>query len=566
MRLIVITGLMSSFLLCSCTSKVLVKPVISAPTLNGIPYALPKTVVGTTVTVQRVEDNPGAYAGYASCFFPDLTAENLINDITYSTEIQYSVKSASFSTRGIPDPAHTFVIDATAGWLHKKTLNAQLTEDGLLSKSDVETKNEAVSFTVSTLKTLATIAGNVLSVSAPATLALKPNFERATSYQDLIAPLQTCSDRLAKALKDVEAYKAPDNQKVDDARADVKKSIVDAKKEVDDLISEFRGALNRAQAYDSRAQRDYDISRFAAATGAFKKLSDLESNRRSAVSSLPQGSPTAESLKELLDEYNSQESIYAGYFLGKETVDTWIPYFEPIPPDEPEVDDKGNRKSAPNKYPEYGVDLFKYLPDGVSSLSAGICLDSAFASISIPMKFKTKSCNDPSKQSEMRKVQTVLSTSFSSATEMAARFRDASADGDRSYYFRIPAHATARVVDAKQTDKSEVAHSTVLIAQWGVIASLPADTGGSGAKYSVELSPTTGALMNFAVDSDSKLSGTDLTGLESGSKAITDQLAIRRNELKKLQNEEQTLEQRCKINAIRKVNDPSLDCSSVPKQ
>ncbi len=96
-----------------------------------------------------------------------------------------------------------------------------------------------------------------------------------------------------------------------------------------------------------------------------------------------------------------------------------------------------------------------------------------------------------------------------------------------------------------------------------MIASLPASTGGNSNKYAVSLAPDTGALLNFSMDSSARLENADFSGLETGTKAITDQLAASRDKLKHLQNQEQLLETQCKINQIKKISDPNLDCSSV---
>jgi len=573
-----------------CSSKTVVHPATSsAPSINGIPYALPLTVVTTTITVARTDAGPGPYAGYVTCFFPELTADDLVNKVTYVPSITYKLKAATFDTKGVPDAKHVYVIDSHAGWLHKKALNAQLNETGILSKSDVEMKNETLSFTLSTLKTLATIAGAVVS-TLPATQPLKDQYDT----NELSQRLQTvgaCSDRLTtmidrikklpdteqkgqalnlltSALQDINGLKNDLTNSVMEAESMPQESQSGAAADFDKVPKAEREKLKQAKFHMAQTTRRYNTSDFAAASDSFSRLKQLQDARRQSIAGFPAGNLSVEALKELLDEYSKQESSLVSLFLGAESVDTWVPMFEPDPPHDP-FDKNGGLQSGTIIE---NVDLFRYLPTGSSSTESGICLEKSFANISIPAKFKTSSCGDSKKKFTTIKMS--LSTDFSK--EIASTFMkvgnnggfdDASINaGERSYFFRIPSRAQTSITQCVDHGSCNALFppKVLSIAQWGVIASLPADTGGSRTKYSVELYGSTGALSNFAMDSDSQVSTADLSQLESGAKAITDPLAARRkSSLDRLTNEEQMLEQQCKINAIKKIEDPALDCSSV---
>jgi hypothetical protein len=563
--------------LTACSSKTVVKPVPQNPVeVNGIPYALPKTLVDAEVTVTRTQESPGTYRGYTACFFPELTASDLVNQVTYDKSISYKVTDANFSTRGIPDQDEVFVIALNSGFLRKLTMSAQLSEDGILTKSQVEVKNETVAFTVSTLKTLATIAGDVLSVSAP---KLKAELAPSDSV-DITNSLSSCSATLTQVLKDIESVKA-DPKVIKAAHRDIETAL----KEIDGLLAQLGPTTNRLRTLENqpvpkkddraaaqakadelirlkqesaRQQIQYLTTKYAGAALTFQKLSNLQEQRRQTIASFPSESVSVDVLKELTSEFNQAESNLLSFFMGSETVDTWVPTFEPTAPSASlTVGPDGNPRDA-----SFTDLLFKYLSDGDSSDNSGICLSPEFSSTKIPDKFvaKRSTCSQKTGFTEIN-----IALKATNSEQVARRFTSSQHSGDRSYYFRIPARANATITGCDKDGCSDLfPPNAVLIAQWGVLGSLPADTGGSRTNYSVELAATTGALTNFILDADSKLNNVDLSGLETGTKSITDQLAARRTtKLQKLTNDEQVLEQQCKINAIKKVSDPTLDCSSV---
>lgn len=564
-----------TFGLTACSSKTVVKPVAHDPVaVNGIPYALPKTLVDAAVTVTRTQESPGTYRGYTACFFPELTAADLVNQVTYDKSVSYKVTDANFSTRGIPDRDQVFVIDLNSGFLRKLTMSAQLSEDGILTKSQVEVKNETVAFTVSTLKTLATIAGDVLSVSAP---KLKAELAPSDSA-DITNSLNSCSATLTQVLKDIESVQADPK-----AIAAAKRDITVALGEVDGLLAKVEPTINRLRALQNqpspkkddraaaqadeiarlkqesaRQQIQYLTTKYAGAALTFQKLSNLQEQRRQTVASFPSESVSVDVLKELTSEFNQAESNLLSFFMGNETVDTWIPTFEPTAPSASfPVGPDGSPQDA-----RFTDLLFKYMADGDSSDNSGICLAAEFSSTKIPNKFLAKRSTCLQKEGF---IEISIALKATNSEQVARRFTSVQHSGDRSYYFRIPARANAKITGCDKDGCSDLfPPNTVLIAQWGVLSSLPVDTGGSRTNYSVELAATTGALTNFVLDADSKLNNVDLSGLETGTKSITDQLAARRTtNLQKLTNDEQVLEQQCKINAIKKVSDPNLDCSSV---
>src|SRR5579859_2705267 len=90
------TALLFSVLcVAGCASKTIVRKIEPGKGVNGIVYALPKTVVTATVTVQSISDTPGAYNGYTPCFFPDLTPPDLVNSITFKKSKKLKITNGS---------------------------------------------------------------------------------------------------------------------------------------------------------------------------------------------------------------------------------------------------------------------------------------------------------------------------------------------------------------------------------------------------------------------------------------------------------------------------------------
>ena len=546
-----------------CASKTIVRPIARGQGVNGIVYALPKTVVSATVTVQRVSDTAGPYRGYTPCFFPDMQPSDWVKNITFSDSKSFKISNGTISTRGIADNTHMYIIDSGAGILHKKVLNAQLTEDGLLSSSDVENKDETVTFTVSTLKTIATIAGDVLSVSSGSEAAAATNNLKAIlakpPNQIPTEPISACSAVLEDAISKLDKEKTGKKEDRDEASA--------AFKQAQDDLQTLLGKLSAScddktslQECDDKKRSAFENSDFNHAAAAFKILSDLENSRRDTLASWPQGNLNPDALKEVLSEYQDAEAKYMAYFLGGETTDVWAPAIDYSPASKPLT----GRSCGEGE--NGATDLFLYVPDqGVCSIASPA---SGLNIPDIPDNFTApaEACGNA-----LHHVQ--LSLSCTARSQVALRVRGAERSnpdgekvdaGDRSYYYRVPATVTASILDTAGTTKKTFGRNTVGLAQWGAIASLPASAGGSRNKYAVTLSSTTGALTNFAMDTDAVLESADLSGLESGTQAITNQLAAaRQKKASKKDQQLESLQTQCKINAITKVNDPTLDCSSV---
>lgn len=552
-RIIAIQALASTTLLCGCVGKTIVRPVSEAghaPALNGIVYALPRTIVSPTVTLEMTTDRPGIYVGYVPCFFPEA---NPLSDVIYQRSATLRVTGVTFASRGVPDPNHVYVIDPSAGWFNKKTLDAQLTDAGLLSTSDVETTNEAAQFAISSIKTAATVVGSAISGAATYGFNISKISGESSDYQ----PFITCQAQLKGeigALTD-KVDSAKSKKKLSDKdRATLHAAIAKYETTLGD-IQKVTG-ISDDQAHAERKSAAAAASTFTRALQVFTYLKNLESTRESDLARIPDGAVTSDTITALSKDYDATFQTYVGYFLGTETKDDWAPTFDVTP----QKGSAGNGREFCGNNPEVpGATLFRYesSEDSTQSTGVGVCIDPVHTSeVQVPDKFQLSEADCSAKN--LTEVKVVMSCKES---EQIVTGEAAALNGkDHSYYYRLPATVDALVYDGT----TPLGPPTSLeVAQWGIIAALPASTGGSRNKYAVTLSPVTGALTNFSMDSESRIGTLDVSPLEAGAQAIATPIATRNNKLAKLQSEEKILETQCSIDAIKKINDPSLDCSSV---
>jgi hypothetical protein len=74
--------------------------------INGVTYALPRTVVKVDVPVKMTVDKPGELERFTPCFFSEEVSRNRIREF----EKSFSIEPPTFSTRGEPDPDQHFVV------------------------------------------------------------------------------------------------------------------------------------------------------------------------------------------------------------------------------------------------------------------------------------------------------------------------------------------------------------------------------------------------------------------------------------------------------------------------
>lgn len=130
------------------TTKVERLPPNKQPSkMNGVFYALPRTVVKVDLPVNRVEKSPGEFVEFTPCFFPN---ENFI--ATGSIEFGIAADKIKFDTTFIPDTQQVFMIKTNGGKFETKSLELALTESGVFVKATAETNNQAIDVLTGTIK------------------------------------------------------------------------------------------------------------------------------------------------------------------------------------------------------------------------------------------------------------------------------------------------------------------------------------------------------------------------------------------------------------------------------
>lgn len=152
-----------------CTAKTVVTRVTpSGPDrsndMNGVFYALPRTVIQVDVSVKKTVEKKGKYQKFAECFFG---AKGIEADKT-----TVSIERATFSSRGEPDPGQVFMIKVPGRYFEDKTINLDLTSEGVMTKGEASSTNHAVEVAVAAIKTFTPIITS-LATGGAATAAVK---------------------------------------------------------------------------------------------------------------------------------------------------------------------------------------------------------------------------------------------------------------------------------------------------------------------------------------------------------------------------------------------------------
>jgi hypothetical protein len=140
------------------------------PKMNGVLFALPRTIVKADIPVIRERRSPGQFYALSPFFFPgekfiEAAAPALpAHAFTPSDAdgLNFSLDDATFGSRGKPDPDETFMVSIRGGRFETKTLLLEVTEDGIVAKAEAESKDETIDFVTSGLKAVTTIAAPLL--------------------------------------------------------------------------------------------------------------------------------------------------------------------------------------------------------------------------------------------------------------------------------------------------------------------------------------------------------------------------------------------------------------------
>jgi hypothetical protein len=529
------------------------------PKMNGVMFALPRTVVKVDVPVVRERRSEGQFYALSPFFFPgekfieaggvpappalpNPAPPALPNPAPADPAgLTFSLDAPKFGSRGKPDPDETFMVSIRGGRFETKTLLLDVTEDGIIAKAEAESKDETIDFVTSSLKTVATIAAPLLpfGVSAEARLA---NLNQALER----------SPQLAAMLKDfnkkqMDKVIPADVQQLKDAIEDAFLELLTAREKLiySSLDTDYKKFLRNEITFAyllqlSEDERDFfwtltpaQITYFKALSAqhkadlprakiAYDRIQSFIRQREDLVRSEPQPASPAETLTKKLAEIDDYIKTYKeSYFLGRRAKSSWT----------------GNFEFDVQRGGVLSLALFDY------SETEGICTKIRNGiggkTVSPPRHFMDQTPNpNPASAADCVNPRSVSLRLDVPAAQIASYLDAASprhvnfdASGERGFYYRVPAKVTAVLLDAGD----EVSREEMAVAQLGQTASLPASTGGRRSSYKVVYYDASGAVKTFNIGSDALIQKSNADDVGA---TVTE---LRDAELKRLERETKKL-------------------------
>src|SRR5262245_61986104 len=136
----------------------------SGVTLNGVAYALPRTVIKATVPFTRIDKAPGEFEPYTPCFFSPAVAAGRIKAETNT----FKINPPNFGSCGEPDPNEHYIAKIKGGYFENKTMLLEFNDDGVITKGDVSSENVAIDVAIKAARTVISAAASLAAVPGAA--------------------------------------------------------------------------------------------------------------------------------------------------------------------------------------------------------------------------------------------------------------------------------------------------------------------------------------------------------------------------------------------------------------
>ena len=507
------------------TSKVNDPEVGRRPTqMNGVFYALPRTVVKADVPVVKTVKERGEFFAFTPCFFPNEKYTKIP-----STSFHVAADRIKFDTTFIPDAEEVYLIKTRGGMFETRNLELELTERGVLVKASADVTNEAIDIVTGTIKTgvgvLAKASGAGLFSG---TAADKGNFAGLLDEEQ-----RRCRELLVQQWDDDINNAATPEEKL---------LLQKARPEVLDHAPGFK--------------QEYEKAKQIAAN-----IDSLQKRRHNDIldTAVTPASVPADTLKLVLEELDkSITTLMEANFTGTKSTLTWNASFR-LNPDNPG---------------KMSIDLFTLSKDyGVCQVhvNQGVKLDDNFtikkrckggALTCKPNEMEPVDCN--AKGQKVWLAMQLGEDGEGGPSPAGSQFADVVRDaqlrrnGDRGFYYRIPGSAIAFIM--KQTDKpkepDDLARAPLSIAQFGEVVSLPASTGGRKTKYTLALYEASGGLKNFVMGSSALVQQKNIDDVAAAATTAIEAKGERNkakapaDELQQLERQRKILEEKKKIREL----------------
>lgn len=500
--------------LVGCAGKIIVTPVPASvaegerENLDGVLYALPRTVIKVTVSVERTNSKIGTYADYMDLFFPEVAKSG--DYVKEDGKRSYSIGKSAFGTFGEPDLSKLYYVKLTGGWMTDRTASLEYTEQGTVSGIQASADNNAAELFFAAIGALSGIVPRIpvsRNVGTP-------------SFRDAVA---ACLKSGAPADSKVRAFFAA-------ARAE-------------ELTFNYcrLGETRRGQIADAvQAAIDKTDPSLGRALKAYTDIRDLLSKRRELITQTGVNSPlpSLDLMLKQIDVLAAQEM--GTYFSGQQTRATWTPIFE----------------LRPISIKDSLAELLKI------DEAEGVCLLMRLhAQDDPPPGFASdKLCSSASART--LRVKLALDSTPQIFQRVQAAFKD---HGDRSFRYLIPAATlvTLESVGPKKSPQDTTveikkrAVAVIAVAQFGAEVSLPASSGGRSLNYNLKFFEATGALKSFGLTSKAAMQATNVNSMSTSTNAYLDaklkqeQAAkAEADTLNKLERQRKILEDEAKIREL----------------
>ncbi len=569
----------------SCTAKNVVTRVQngSLPKREGVFYALPRTVVGVTTTVVKVEKTAGKYQNYAACFFPEETA--IPRD-----KISFTFGDSMVGSRAEPDPDEIFMVKIKGHWLEDKNADLSFSSGGVLTKAKAETTNRTLDVVLQAAQTATSLASQA-GIFAPIfreeeTHSRKFRSVRVSAETDPVLQelralrefLQSregksgCGDAVKSELFALNALVEDANKRQAEEKMlrDTRQLFEDEQEALRDLQSQTDAIRKLGGRKDIKQQNDLALKQ-KEKEKAVKDLKDsLQKQEKDVADLLSKQTDSADhftvKFSDLLDAYRTYVKIQSlqeeseqfvrdqsgqisaqtlelklgemaklikkyknDFFLGNTSKTPTALTFEYIPEKPVKPDQRGSKYTLAQAGEQWSFPLFKFSPQ------RGVCeilvkdqgpqdTSMAYHSIKVcpdgnPKCEPSEKVEVPCNASEME----IVSLKLEVMDGLAGRIHQGTTTSEKEDRERGFYYRIPAITQAKVLyGNAELDRFRLPIAQLGLTTSLPASTGGRTTNYTVSLNGETGALENFILGSKGLLEQSTVTGAGALAKTVLD--------------------------------------------
>jgi hypothetical protein len=428
---------------CANTTRITPAASLKNPGRGGVFFALPKTTIQAVVPVVRRSVTKAPYGEYAQ-----LLLGQAPNEPGISVEIGKGVELRSV---GVRDDRQIYFAEFGGGAFTNNELTIDVNSDGVLTQGISEQENKTADFVVSTIEVAGKVGGTIAKGFA----------------------LQGGGEAANLQLRAAEIY-GKRQKLTHEQRAQFMKAV-ELGISVRKLPPGDQAARIAAFSDDESAKWrrwvpfEEELDRLLAMAKRIQNLQD----RRSSL--LGDAGSTVEARKAALDQIEGELAEAQEPLLGKIVKTTWPGRFTIEP------DDNTDSLAGPKPERKALIGLVK------KGAAAGVIIWNNDFTPPIPSIFLTKS-----RRSETS-VSVVIAGRKPREANSVAKVN--AAGGRRGFRYRVPGDArVSLLVDGVARESIDTK-----VAQYGMIASLPASTGSAKTRWDLTLDPATGAVDKVAL-------------------------------------------------------------------